>query len=313
MMDSTLPSCKSQLLRTIEWHEVDPFRVRFPTRNEVEASNQRRLRALGGETYRYEAVDRGDVKIRDKLLANMMAPPVIELKKGAQVMLIKNMDETLVNGSLGKVVDFMTSTTYEIMGPDAGDTSDVELDEKKRIRKFTSLLGDGAKGDNRKYPLVCFRAMDGSQRHLLCRPEDWKVELPTGEEQAGRKQLPLILAWALSIHKAQGQTLERVKVDLGGVFEKGQAYVALSRATTQQGLQVLRFQKDKVMAHPRVVEFYNKLSSAESAVKKKGTASIASYMSYTFTQQESTTTSAPVGRGGNVFDKDEEEAMAAYA
>lgn len=98
------------------------------------------------------------------------------------------------------------------------------------------------------------------------------MELPNGEVQASRTQIPLILAWALSIHKAQGQTLERVKVDLGKVFEKGQAYVALSRATCQDGLQVLRFDPKKVMAHDKVRVFYASLYSAMDASKKRATA-----------------------------------------
>jgi ATP-dependent DNA helicase PIF1 len=127
--------------------------------------------------------------------------------------------------------------------------------------------------------------------------------------QASRKQLPLILAWALSIHKAQGQTLERVKVDLGKVFEKGQAYVALSRATTQEGLQVLNFHKARVMAHPRVVDFYNKLYSAEAAVKKKAAGSIANYV---VTQPAPQPAAGSARQPVTVVDDDEEEAMAAY-
>jgi ATP-dependent DNA helicase PIF1 len=239
-------------------------------------SNQRRLKALTGKVYRYDAVDSGDVKIRDKLLANMMAPPTIELKKGAQVMLIKNMDDTLVNGSLGTVVGFMTEATFEMS---AGiDDSEMSSDAKRRVRAFNNALAESSKTDNKEYPVVAFHNVDGVRRQILCVPEDWKVELPTGEVQASRKQLPLILAWALSIHKAQGQTLERVKVDLGKVFEKGQAYVALSRATTKAGLQVLNFQKSRVMAHPRVVEFYNKLYTAEAAIKKKAAGSITNYI-----------------------------------
>jgi ATP-dependent DNA helicase PIF1 len=71
--------------------------------------------------------------------------------------------------------------------------------------------------------------------------------------------VPLILAWAMSIHKSQGQTLPCCKINLNRVFEKGQAYVALSRATSIEGLQVLGFQASKVMAHPRVIEWSKSL------------------------------------------------------
>ncbi|KAJ8106395.1 hypothetical protein ONZ43_g7079 [Nemania bipapillata] len=253
----------------------------FPTRQEVERSNESRLRSLSGETYHYDCVDSGDANIRDKLLANMMAPKSIDLKKGAQVMLIKNMDDTLVNGSLGKL--------------------------EKKIKAF-SRDPENMK-DLREYPVIRFTTTDGTHRVILCTPEDWKVELPTGEVQASRKQLPLILAWALSIHKAQGQTLERVKVDLGKVFEKGQAYVALSRAVSKNGLQVLRFEKSKVMAHPRVVQFYNKLYSAESAIKTKKTPTISD-----FVHQGAASVSTTRRKGMTVVDLDEDDATtAAYS
>jgi len=255
----------------------------FPTRAEVEAANATRMQNLQGELRTYEARDGGtisDKAFRDKLLANCMAPERISLKKGAQVMLIKNMDDGLVNGSLGKVIGFMSEQTFEsyqrneeeyyATQPQNSDDEngeggawggEPELSERKL--KLRELAASSAQ----LYPVVRFAVADGTTRDLLCLRETWKIELPSGEVQASRSQIPLILAWALSIHKAQGQTLERVKVDLGRVFEKGQAYVALSRATSMNGLQVLRFDPSKVNAHERVRNFYAGLVRAE-AIKK---------------------------------------------
>ena len=53
------------------------------------------------------------------------------------------------------------------------------------------------------------------------------------------RQVPLVIAWAMSIHKSQGQMSEQVKIDLRSVFEKGQSYVALSRTASLGGLQIL--------------------------------------------------------------------------
>jgi ATP-dependent DNA helicase PIF1 len=63
----------------------------------------------------------------------------------------------------------------------------------------------------------------------------------------------------MSIHKSQGQTLERVKVDLGQSFEDGMAYVALSRATSMESLQIVNFKPSKVTASPKVATFYRSL------------------------------------------------------
>lgn len=265
--DHTVRTFKS-LTRPLQFDDDIETTELFPTRMEVDASNQRRLRDLGGKPYRFEAVDSGDPNIRDRLLQNMMCPRSLELKVGAQVMLIKNVDEQLVNGTIGKVKRFETQLEWEI-GGGAADDYDANGTEtvKKKLKSFAREAG----GDSLAFPIVEFLCTDGSRRTLQVLADDWKVELPNGEVQAKRSQLPLILAWALSIHKAQGQTLERVKVDLGKVFEKGQAYVALSRATSQQGLQVLRFEKHKVMAHPKVVVFYDKLYSVDDAMTTRKT------------------------------------------
>ena len=255
---------------------------RFPTRHEVDNANNARMRSLNGTEFEFKAVDSGSIQDpgqRDKLLANCMASPSIKLKKGAQVMLIKNIDETLVNGSVGKVIAFMDEKTFDIYHEDEDEFQAVEnmdMDDEgmsrsrkklKQLISSKSLAGD----TSRKWPLIRFAISDGSSRDLLCQQEMWKIELPNGEIQASRSQVPLILAWALSIHKAQGQTLDRVKVDLGKIFEKGQAYVALSRATCQEGLQITRFDPKKVMAHERVRSFYDSLYSINQATTSKTT------------------------------------------
>lgn len=238
------------------------------------------MKNLTGRNFDFRAEDSGSIQDhaqREKLLSSCMAPPLITLKKGAQVMLIKNIDDTLVNGSVGKVVAFMDEKTFDIYHEDedefqAVETMDLDHEEMTRSRlKLKQLINKDLVGDtSQKWPLVRFAIADGSSRDLLCQRESWKIELPNGEVQASRAQVPLILAWALSIHKAQGQTLDRVKVDLGKIFEKGQAYVALSRATCQEGLQISRFDPKKVMAHDRVRTFYDSLYSIHQATASSG-------------------------------------------
>lgn len=80
-----------------------------------------------------------------------------------------------------------------------------------------------------------------------------------GEIKAKRIQIPLALAWALSVHKSQGMSIDKLYVDLNGVFEYGQAYVALSRARTLKGLKLAPFNTRAIKAHPKVVEFYQNI------------------------------------------------------
>jgi ATP-dependent DNA helicase PIF1 len=230
----------------------------FATRQEVERANQMRLAQLDGETRIFEARDGGSIsekEFRDKLLANVMAPERIALKPGSQVMLIKNYDDTLVNGSLGKVIGFMSETEFTSYHDDEEAYLSTQAPRRNTGQTIVDLAGASS-----KYPVVRFAISDGTTRDMLCHREQWSVELPSGEVQASRSQVPLILAWALSIHKAQGQTLERVKVNLSRAFERGQAYVALSRATSMAGLQVIGFDPKKVMAHEAVRKFYAGLS-----------------------------------------------------
>lgn len=203
---------------------------RFSLRHQVDSSNSTQLALLPGVIHIYKARDSGKNKIYvDRLPQSTLAPCLLQLKLNAQVILLKNLDQSLVNGTRGIVVSFETS-------------------------------GDGEKNSslglaNQEWPRVRFE----NGREMLITPESWEVDIPGEGEVAKRVQVPLLLAWAMSIHKSQGQTLERVVVDLGKVFEKGQAYVALSRATALAGLQVLNFDPKKVQAHPKVVAHYKSL------------------------------------------------------
>ncbi len=95
--------------------------------------------------------------------------------------------------------------------------------------------------------------------------ESWGITV-NGTEVAKRLQLPLDLSWALSIHKSQGMSLDKVIIDITKVFECGQTYVALSRARTLEGLCIKGNHKHDlsklIRSHPKVREFYERMSSS---------------------------------------------------
>lgn len=250
----------------------------FPLRREADFANNTRLQKLDGKVYEYTSEDGGIVtnpSTRKKLLSNCPAPKMIQLKRGAQVMLVKNLGRGLVNGSQGCVIGFANEENFfHAPWHDKYYVTREDWDPEARLTMGKEALP----GENLPlYPVVRFHGPGDSTQVEHCVPQRWvierwvRIQAKKGEdndeedrwfcqELATRTQVPLILAWALSIHKAQGQTLSLVKVDLGNVFEKGQAYVALSRATSIDGLQVLNFNPYKVQAHPKVKAFYASLS-----------------------------------------------------
>jgi ATP-dependent DNA helicase PIF1 len=104
-------------------------------------------------------------------------------------------------------------------------------------------------------PIVLFK--DG--RAMPIGEETLRIEAD-GQHVACYTQVPLKLAWATSIHKSQGSTLDFVKVDLKKIFEYGQFYVALSRCSTLEGLYLRNINWALIKAHPTAVEFYNRMS-----------------------------------------------------
>jgi len=129
-----------------------------------------------------------------------------------------------------------------------------------------SSLVNGARGvvvgfeaDATGYPIVRF--MSGRRCTIQSVRMTFKVG---GGNYLTRRQLPLKLAWAISIHKSQGMTLDCVEMSLSKVFECGQAYVALSRASSLEGLRVLDFTSSCVRSDPAVLKFYRDMSMSSA-------------------------------------------------
>jgi ATP-dependent DNA helicase PIF1 len=146
---------------------------------------------LSGPIHLYRAKDGGliqDITQREKLLSNLLAPVELKLRLDAQVMLIKNTDETLVNGSVGKVVDFVDEGSWRSSsGADAG----IVLGESAEDAKKKKAAVAASKGGTTQYPVVKFpiTGAPGYFREVMIMPETWKIELPSGEIQASRTQV----------------------------------------------------------------------------------------------------------------------------
>ena len=116
-------------------------------------------------------------------------------------------------------------------------------------------LANGSRGVVKSFvgevPIVQF--LNGQER--LIDYDIWEVE-ENDKPILRAIQLPLKIAYAISIHKSQGESLDYAEMDLSHVFEYGQAYVALSRIKSLEGLSIIDIDYDKIKSHPKALKFY---------------------------------------------------------
>jgi ATP-dependent exoDNAse (exonuclease V) alpha subunit len=181
----------------------------------VDALNNAELAKIDSDRHTYQMMSDGiDFKIAN-LKKNCLAPEVLTLKEGAHVMfLVNDFNRKIVNGTMGEVVDFTDHTVYDKDG--------------NEVASYEGL------------PVV---KIFKTQKKEIAIPHKWENEEwdeSTGKNvvKASITQLPLKLAWSVTIHKSQGATFDYVDLDLTDVFEQNMGYVALSRATSLEGIRL---------------------------------------------------------------------------
>ncbi len=187
--------------------------------------NDAKLAALPGPAVRFAADIAGDFPE-----SSVPVDPQIELKVGAQVLFVKNdpsPDKRFFNGKLGRVAA-IDNGVVRVRCP--GDFADISVGPMQ--------------WDNVKY------AVDPATHRI--------AETVEGTF----KQIPLKLAWAITIHKSQGLTFERAIIEADASFAHGQVYVALSRCKTLEGL-VLRkpLRPGSIIADPAVADYVRQMSA----------------------------------------------------
>lgn len=215
---------------------IEPTKV-YCMNADVDAENNRRLGELSGELVTFRGKDTiksfgtagaGSSSSSRKRLAEhaerFLIAANVRLKVGAQVVLLQNKDlrNGLANGTRGVVVS---------------------------IEKATSSDG---KWNNMLVPKIRFDS--GRTVHIF--PSEFVCSKGLTGGTISRVQLPLKLAWAVTVHKSQGMTLSRVMVDISNAFDCGQAYVALSRCVSLAGLWISgRVDRRRIHAHADVLAF----------------------------------------------------------
>lgn len=196
------------------------------TNHAADERNRAELSKLSGSPRTYVGSIAGHFRVEKDRLP---APVNLTLKPDAQVMFTKNDDsKRWVNGTLGRVIE-LEPKTVRVEIEDGGYREPFEVE-----------------------PVTW---------------EQYSYEYDSVEDRIVAKvvgrytQIPLMLAWAITIHKAQGKTLSRIFIDLGNqAFAPGQVYVALSRVRSMQDLRLARpIRENEVRCHPEIRRFYYQL------------------------------------------------------
>lgn len=218
--------------------DADPVKptMLFPTRNSVDSINKSSLLKLPGDivNYKYNVCPVEDLDITP--YQRIVADTFSEKDKQYEIeFMLKNINfEDELNLKIGSQVMCIANLDLDSVKPICNGSQGV-------ITSFD---------ENDNIPIVRFN--NGSIRKI--KYHMWRSEkIPT----IAIRQIPLILSWAMTIHKSQGSTLDKAEIDAGsGIFENGQTYVALSRVRTLEGLYLKSFHPKKVIVNKKVQEFY---------------------------------------------------------
>jgi len=219
--------------------EIVPTKL-YCTNIDVERENTKQLKKLKDKEIKiYEMGEEFENEdYRKQLKDSCLAEQILRLKKGAQVMLIRNLDveKGLVNGRIGIVKDFDSENDfYPIVHFSNGITMTIE---PITWNLFDYELLISKKQTKKRY-------QNGEYKNTNIKNND-NNDYTELEIKASCTQLPLKLAWAITIHKSQGMTIDYLQIRLDNAFEKGQVYVALSRGISMNQIQILTFDRQKI-------------------------------------------------------------------
>ena len=232
MRTNSLTETDINLLRTRECREDDNIQNAlhiFATNFEADSYNNLKFRSINSPEYKLLATDafyRGEELVEKP--TNFREENILK-----RIDTICNA-EKVISLKIGVRVMLLTNLSFEkgLINGSCGEVEEIDDD----------------------YVLVKF---DNGQESEITKHD---FEFYNNEKLiAVRKQFPLRLAYGITIHKSQGMSLDKLVVDCSRIFEKGQAYVALSRIKTLNGLYLRNFNPAKVMVDDKVVEFYKNL------------------------------------------------------